>query len=113
MATLDIRLDRHVGMQSTQFGVMEVDLHQYFVMARTAGTDEPWVHLVYICEPCATNPRPPFNGLESFRTLPQTLKDEVVQLVSEQLGLVKLRSTEIPAPVVIEEDAEEWVDDEA
>jgi hypothetical protein len=114
MATLDIRLDRHFGMQSSAFGPIEVDLKQYFVMGRRAGVpdDTPWIHLGYICEPCETNKTPPFNGLESFRVLPQSAKDEIVNAVAANLGMLTLRSTVIPAPVVID-DEEDFIDSES
>lgn len=104
--TIEVKLDPHIGIQNTPLGPMEVDLGQYLVMAQTEHT-EGWVHVGYICRPCPTNPRPPFNGLENFRKLPQTAKDEIVQKVAEAIGLASVRATEIIEPVVIEEAVDE------
>ena len=101
---VEVRLVPHVGMQETPFGPVEVDLGQYFVMAQA--DDFRWLHMGYICKPCASNPTPPFNGLDHFRVLPQPLKDEIVSRVAELLGQGRVRVTELPEPALIEEEDE-------
>ena len=100
---LEIKLDPHIGKQMTSVGPVDVDLGQYLVMAQTEHTGYRWVHLGYVCKPCATNPTPPFNGLDSFRVLPQSIKDEVAAKVQDLLGLGHMRVTEIAEPIEVEE----------
>lgn len=100
---LEIKLEPHVGMQMTAVGPVEVELGQYRVMAQTEHTGYRWVHLGYICKPCASNPTPPFNGLDNFRTLPQSIKDEIAEKVRTMLQLGHMRVTEIPEPIAEEE----------
>jgi hypothetical protein len=108
---LEVKLDRHLGIQETAFGPVEVDLRQYLVMAQNEFTDFRWVHLGYICEPSDKNPNPPFNGLEQFRVLPQSIKDEIVQRVRELLQLPTIKVHEPLEPVVVAEEDETDDDD--
>ena len=99
-----VRLQPHIGVQETQLGPAEVDLGQYLVMAQTEHTGFRWVHLGYICKPTASNPHPPFNGLDNFRTLPPALKEQIAAQVRRELGVVSMAVTEPPEPIVIEEE---------
>jgi hypothetical protein len=101
---IDIELVPHIGKQSTPLGEFDVDLGQYYVMARTEFTGERGVHVGFICRPCADNPRPPFNGLDNFRRMPESVKDEIVKLVQHKLGLAQMRVTEVPEPIEISEE---------
>ena len=113
-AKLEVKLEPHIGIQNTPLGPMEVDLGQYLVMAQTEHTDYKWVHLGYICKPCPTNLTPPFNGLDNFRVLPQSLKDEIVRRVAELMQTGIPRATEVAEPIVIPEDYEDdYEDDDA
>lgn len=111
-AQLEIRLEPHIGMQMTALGPVPVDLKQYRVLAQTEHTGFRWVQLGYVCQPCAANPTPPFNGLDTFRTLPQALKDEVCARVRELLQTPRMTVTEIPEPPETEPEEDDPDDDD-
>lgn len=109
---LEVKLEPHVGTQYTKFGPVEIELDQYRVMCQTEFTGYQWVHIGYICKPKPGNLTPPLNGLDSFRVLPQSLKDEITAKVGALLSLSHIRATEPAEPVEVQEEVEEVYEDE-
>ena len=101
---VEIELRPHKGIQQTELGPVEVELKQWLVMAKTNWLVDRWLHVGYVCYPCSANPSPPFNGLESFRKLPEAYKQQIADQVRAKVGTAAMRVHEPPEPVVIEDD---------
>jgi len=90
---LTVELRQHIGTAQTELGPVEVEHNQFIVMASTPFSKHP-IHVGYVGKQKGA----PFNGLHSFRKLPQELKSAVQRELAKQKSEDTVRMFEPPAP---------------
>ena len=87
-----VELRPHVGETQTALGPVKVEHNQYMVVASTPFAAKP-IQVGYL----GKQPGAPFNGLHSFRKLPDEMKAAIIAELERQRDSA-VRSFEPPPP---------------
>lgn len=97
---IEIELRAHNAIQSTALGPVEIQF-QWYVMAKTPFT-QGWIQIGYI----GLDDSSPFCGIDSFRRLPDSVKEAVIAELEKVRGAPVSKVSVPPPPVVVTYDDE-------